>query len=452
MKEYAPGIGSTELSLVDVAAPPDDAPDAVAEVDTPAVKEPAWALIATAPIATVPIATAPTATAPTATAPAATAPAESAFAPVAAGADRFLAKAIEEHAAGRIDRMLWAHAVAQAGGDDEQVKNIYLQIRATALRVTKGDNTAVRQAKDEEIVINAPNSGFDLPPPAAVIARENGSGNAAVRGGAKPKRRRMMVLAGVSGSLVALAGLVVAFSGSDPVRQDIAANRAPGVTAATRSKAVAKPVPATAGTDSAADVIAAAQDLVAKVRTFKKEGNWNVVVLYAVEWTRKQPGNPDAWKELSQGYMKLRQYEEAQDAATKAVKLAPEDFMQWQNLGQINVAMQRPAEALEAFHHAAVLNDHDVVSLVQAGVLNAELGHLPEARTAFAQALALSPQDVQALCGASSVAQREGRVKDAQAMAQQVASLAERCSAPIGASVRVAAGALAAPQARSTTR
>ena len=250
-----------------------------------------------------------------------------------------------------------------------------------------------------------------------------------------------MVVAGVFGSLVVVAGLVVALSESDPVRQDIAANPAPRFNAFARSTPSTQAVPATTGTGRAAAGNPSGEDFLGKVRALEKKGNWNVVVLYAVEWTRKQPGNADAWKVLSQGYIKLRQYGEAQDAATKAVQLAPDDFLQWQNLGQINLAIQAPGEALKAFHHAAVLNDHDVVSLVQAGLLNARLGRFPEAGTAFARALAMSPQDVQALCGATSVAQREGRVKDAQAMTRQVSSLGERCSdLDGGASVRVAAG------------
>ena len=64
---------------------------------------------------------------------------------------------------------------------------------------------------------------------------------------------------------------------------------------------------------------------------------------------------------LSQGYIKLRQPSEAQDAATKAVQLAPDDFLQWQNLER-STSPYRCPQALKAFHHAAVLNDHDVVS------------------------------------------------------------------------------------------
>jgi Flp pilus assembly protein TadD len=413
MKEYAPGIEPTELRLVAVPAPSAKAAEALAS-PAPAV-----------PTATDPIRP----STPTGWE-------DPAPASVATGADRFLTQAINEHAAGHIDRTLWERAVAQSGGDHARAKNTYVQSRATALRVTKRENKAVRYARVVEVLSNAPDSEFAVvAPEAGTPTAASGSGNTPL-GIAKRNRRRAMVAAGVFGFLLVVAGLVVALSG-EPVRQDVAANRAPRFNAFARSTPSAQAIPATTNTGVAAPGV----DLVGQMRALKQEGNWNLVVLYAVEWTRKQPGNADAWKELSQGYIKLRQYGEAQDAATKAVQLAPGDFLQWQNLGQINLAIPAPVEALKAFHQAAVLNDHDVVSLVQAGLLNAQLGHLPEAGAAFAKALTVIPQDVQALCGATWVAQREGRVKDAQAMMQQVTSLGEHCGDPGGgAGGRVATG------------
>ena len=418
MKEYAPGIEPAELSLVDVAAPSAEAGEALA---SPAPAAPA------APEATEPIRT----STPTGWE-------DPVRATVATGTDRFLTKAIDEHAAGHIDQTLWARAVAQASGDNEQAKSIYVRSRATALRVTKRENKAARYAGVVEALSDAPEPGCGLPAPGdGTATAATGSGNVGL---SKRNRRRAMVGAGVFGSLVMVAGLVVALSESEPVRQDIAATRAPRFNVFARSTPSTPAIPATTNGGTAGENPSGV-DVVGKVRALKKEGNWNLVVIYAVEWTRKQPGNADAWKELSQAYIKLRQYGEAQDAATKAVQLAPDDFLQWQNLGQINLAISAPAEALKAFHQAAVLNDHDVVSLVQAGILNAQFGHLPEAGTAFAKALTVIPQDVQALCGAASVAQREGRVKDTQAMIGQLTSLGERCNDPGGgASVRVAAG------------
>lgn len=414
MKEYAPGIEPAKLRLVDVPAPSAEAAQALAS-PAPAARA------ATGPILT----STPTGWEDRAPASAAT------------GADRFLIQAINEHAEGHIDRTLWERAVAQAGGDNARAKSIYVQSRATALRVTKRENKAVRYARVVEVLSNAPEPGFGLPVPGEGTATAETEAANAGRRIAKRNRRRVMVAAGFFGFLVVGAGLVLALSGSEPVRQDIAANRAPRFNAFARSTPSAQAIPVPTNTGVAAPGV----DLVGQMRALKQEGNWNLVVLYAGEWTRKQPGNADAWKELSQGYIKLRQYGEAQDAATKAVQLAPDDFLQWQNLGQINLAIPAPVEALKAFHRAAVLNDHDVVSLVQAGLLNAQLGHLPEAGAAFAKALAVIPQDVQALCGAASVAQREGRVKDAQAITHQLTSLGERCNdLGGGASVRVAAG------------
>jgi len=181
------------------------------------------------------------------------------------------------------------------------------------------------------------------------------------------------------------------------------------------------------------------EEIASKVQAMEQAGNWNLLVIYAAEWTRKQPGNAAAWTALSRGYVKLRQFGEGLDAATKAVQLTPEDFLVWQNLGQLHVALQRPAEALSAFQRAAALNDRDIVSLVQEGLLNTQLGHLSEARIAFDKALAVTPENAEALCGAASLARKEARMKDAEAMVRQASSLGGGCRDPNASeSVRVA--------------
>jgi cytochrome c-type biogenesis protein CcmH/NrfG len=111
-----------------------------------------------------------------------------------------------------------------------------------------------------------------------------------------------------------------------------------------------------------------------------------VLVLYANEWTRKEPKNPIAWRELSVGYANLQQFNDALDAATKAVELSPEDALPWRNLGQINLTVDR----------------------------------LHEADIAFGRALALNPDDADARCGAALVAQRQERPKDPNAFTRRV--------------------------------
>ncbi|TMG88196.1 MAG: tetratricopeptide repeat protein [Betaproteobacteria bacterium] len=250
----------------------------------------------------------------------------------------------------------------------------------------------------------------------------------------------MFLVAGVLGSIVVIGGLVALLSDSDAAQQHNVAKPAPLVNASGRPMPSGQTASVAANKGSPAREDVSGEDFVGRVQALEKAGNWNLLVIHAAEWTRKQPSNAEAWKQLSQGYLKLHQFGEALDAATKAVQLSPENFLVWQNLGQVNLALQRPPEALVAFQRAAALNDRDVISLVQEGKLNAQLGHLPDARISFAKALAVSPEDVQALCGAASIAQKEGRVKDADAMMRQVTSLDGRCRDSSGTeSVRVVA-------------
>jgi tetratricopeptide (TPR) repeat protein len=408
MKEYAAGVQCSELSLVDVPASPRGAP--ATSRDVAAVADAA----SSAGTATL-------------------------SAPAAATVDRFLAKATKEHAAGNVDQPLWVRAVAQAGGDEALTTRLYLDSRATALRVEKRQERAARHARVVEELSNAPDPGIDAQAPEARNETASKEPSQPPHRSTGPSRRRMILVAGVLGSVVVTAGLVALLSDSDAAQQhNVAKPASRNVSGRAIPSGQTASLAATTGKPAREDV--SGEDFVGRVQALEKAGNWNLLVIHAAEWTRKQPSNAEAWKQLSQGYLKLRQFGEALDAATKAVQLSPENFLVWQNLGQVNLALQRPPEALVAFQRAAALNDRDVVSLVQEGKLNAQLGHLPDARVAFAKALAVSPEDVQALCGAASIAQKEGRVKDADAMMRQVTSLDGRCRDSSGTeSVRVVA-------------
>ena len=128
-----------------------------------------------------------------------------------------------------------------------------------------------------------------------------------------------------------------------------------------------------------------------KIQELKDAGNWNVLVLYASEWTRKQPANATAWKELAIGYSNMRQMDDALQAATKATELAPQDPAAWRMRAQVNVSLDQPEAALQAFEKAAALDDGDLTSWVQAGNLSTQLDRLPEARHAFDKVLAANP-------------------------------------------------------------
>ncbi len=203
------------------------------------------------------------------------------------------------------------------------------------------------------------------------------------------------------------AGAAVAFAAAVAVVWLVASPRDGGdvapppkvLAAATSQKAAASPTPVGSGQPVATNASGPAvqsgaeKTLETKVEELKKAGNWNVLVLYAAEWTRKEPNNATAWNELSLGYSKMRQLGDAREAATKAVQLSPEDSRHWRNLGHVNLALER----------------------------------LPEARIAFDKALAMSAEDADALCGAAAVAKGEGRAKDADALAARLKSIDGNC-------------------------
>lgn len=421
MSEYARNVRASELSLVD--APPAPAPDPVAPADAHAERA----------------------------APAPSAHAEHAL-PVpsahieravpAPSEARFLAKARQEHAAGQVDPSLWARALAQAGDDPAQATRIYVNMRATALRVAKRNEKAAKRELVVEKLRSAPEIDWGAKPAGAPKTSDETASKEPDRkhhSGANPKRRRMIALAAAAGCAVVVSGLIALRLGSDSASSDEGAKPASAAGASQRGM---PPVRAGGVTQSEASAVEnnSAEEIVGKVQALEKAGNWHLLAIYAAEWTRKQPANPNAWKQLSQAYARLRQFNEAVDAATKATEVAPEDWLTWQNLGQVNLAVPRFAQALAAFQKATTLNDQDVVSLTQVGVLNAQLGNLPDARIAFDKALAASPEDVPALCGAASLAQKEGRVKDAEAMTRKLASLYSVCpEPPARESVRVIA-------------
>jgi tetratricopeptide (TPR) repeat protein len=293
-------------------------------------------------------------------------------------ADEFLAAAAKEYEAGTIDRVLWRQAADQHGRDVSLVIAAYLRARATSLQARH------KPAESAEIKLRGAGSNQDAkvrtievePPPEI-----------------EPTERSRISLRDVNPKILYAAGGVVAFAAAVAIVYLVVSLRhsesiAPPVTTAANKSASpilvksAQPESSSRGgpNDGGADALAAT------VRELKIAGNWNVLVLYANEWTRKEPNNAAAWRELSVGYANLQQFNDALDAATKAVQLAPQDALPWRNLGQINLTVDR----------------------------------LPEAAVAFGKALAVNRDDADARCGAAVVAQWQARPKDPASVTRRV--------------------------------
>lgn len=310
-----------------------------------------------------------------------------------AASDEFLVQAAKEYQEGRFDPDLWQRTSTQFDGNRSLAVPAYLRLRARELRRRTRDDRAGERARSADSMHGTSRAGHDRFKPYIKYA-----------------------VAGVALAATVVVWLVASPRDSEPVPQSIAA-------AAPASRKPASPPKSRAGDQAvvtnpirSANQDDAATALETKVQELEKAGNWNVLVLYASEWTRKEPNNATAWTQLSIGYAQLRQLADALDAATKAVQLAPEDSRHWRNLGHVTLALDR----------------------------------FPEARIAFDKVLAVSADDADALCGAAAVAKGEGRVKDADGIAARLKAIGGRCDGASDAvSSPIVAGGAAARKAVS---
>jgi len=315
--------------------------------------------------------------------------------------DEFLTAAAKEYEAGEIDAALWQRAEEQSRGDASLVIAAYLRARATALKLEKKEHQR-SQRRARPASAGSPRKADSGP-----LAKESIAST-----GARPRELQPVIkyaAAGVAALGLVAAGvwLIASPRQGGPVPPVVSA----AVPAPTRPAPAASLVNVRAAVGGASQSGPDSAEVEAKVQELKRTGNWNMLVIYATEWTRKQPASGAAWHELSVGYLNLRQFADALDAAKKAAQMAPDNASLWTDLGRINLTIQRPTEA---------------------GI-------------AFDRALALSPDDTDALCGAASAAQQQRRPSDAAAFSKRVKS-GESCrDANDGTSVVSAASA-------STTR
>ena len=309
--------------------------------------------------------------------------------------DPFLEQASKEYEAGNIDQPLWDRTAARHGGDKAMLVAAYLRSRATALQMRKRNERTIPRGL-QPVTTKAPTG--ELPAPTKLVPPKLPDG-----------RRKLMVGVAAAGVVTAVG---IAWLLMSPRNADVAVIQPPAVGGASVPKKSAAPPAAPAAPVNEPPAVS----LETKVQEFKRAGNWNVLVLYAAEWTRKQPDDANAWTELSAGYLKLRQWGDAFEAAQKAVQLAPDDLKHWRNFGHVTLVVER----------------------------------LPEAKTTFDRILATFPDDIDALCGASIVARGENRPKDAEMLAARVKALGVGCDGVFeGLSLPTAAVSVPAPVAAS---
>lgn len=329
----------------------------------------------------------------------------------AAAADPLMAEALRDYQNGNIDLPLWSRAIAQHEGDQPQAVAAYLQARATVLKLERRQRRSADPGPPVAAAIpmaHPPAPGFD------------DDRDQDLRSEAQERSRALRKYAVMAAPVVVALVIGVWWMVSANERDSAQASRTVAAPAVPASAAT--PLQARAAKDEDQGAYFAG-----KILDLKSAGNWNVLVLFASEWTRKQPNNAIAWKELSVGYSNMRQHADALEAGTKAAQLAPAEPVVWRNLAQVNLDLNEREAAVKAFERAAALDPTDMFSQLQIGTLNAQLDRLPQARAAFEQVLAADPDNADALCGTASIAQRQGRGKDADSIAQQLRGTDRKC-------------------------
>jgi tetratricopeptide (TPR) repeat protein len=341
-------------------------------------------------------------------------------------ADRFAREAAQQYADGHIDQPLWDRAFAQAKGDLDAAVEGYLRARATALRLLDRQLRTEQRPRPAQPATSAPatapsgapDDALDDDTPAAVAARAQ-----FVRKRLLGKYRNALIAAGVAVPLLAIGAYVLLGRGATP---ESSAEARPAAAMPQRT-AAAVPSKAPAAPGAPAENKAVVNpEFMLKLQQFRDTGNWNMVVLYSVEWTRREPSNAAAWNELRAGYANLRQYDDALAAAKKAVELAPTEAPLWRHLGNAQLDLDDPAAALAAFTEAVARDAEDTYSLQQIGLLHARQGRLPEAKSAFDLALAAKPGEAMTQCLKAGVAQLSA-TKDPHAAAMQVRAVDAKC-------------------------
>ncbi len=154
-------------------------------------------------------------------------------------------------------------------------------------------------------------------------------------------------------------------------------------------------------------------DFFDKVLELQEVEDWNGMVAHCKEWTKAEPGNPDALYGLGVAYSNINRYDDAITAYGKALRINPENAETWYNLGVAYYNLKRYDDAIAAYGKALQTKPEYVKALNNLGMAYSNLGRLDDAIAAYDKALRINPEFADAWYNLGSTYGNFGRPDDA---------------------------------------
>ncbi len=124
-----------------------------------------------------------------------------------------------------------------------------------------------------------------------------------------------------------------------------------------------------------------------------EQGDIDTAEKQFIEAIRLDPKRLDAYRGLADVYVRLTQYQEAEQTYMYILKLDPHDDITMMKLGELLEEMGKKDVAVDWYQKAVLINPNISTRFAKIALLLKDLGHYPTALEAASQAVELEPQN-----------------------------------------------------------
>jgi predicted Zn-dependent protease len=174
-----------------------------------------------------------------------------------------------------------------------------------------------------------------------------------------------------------------------------------------------------------------------KLAALEQKGDWQGIVEFAQQNSRRDPHNADWWMVSGYAYSQLGQYGRAAEHFQQAVRLEPEDITGWNLLAQAYRSLGQPERAIRTLDNALRVTQDSPMTWYLLGESYSDLKRPERAVGFYERAVEREPKFAQAVYGLGVAYARLGRRTEFDATVQHLRKLdpqaADRLAAtPLG--------------------